>query len=246
MTTWPRSPRVDSIEQVIATRPHRDPAVAAVLQAAGNLGDDEWVPLTGGRSACENVHGQHRDVVVDSPRRRAPDDRRREQLLECVEDDLIKLTNRVRAGRLKDPAKIGPTAQRILGLSPVNAASRPVSARAGSTRTTTPPRSTTNSVTSRAPPRALNLTHHTGIHRGSSRTTRASPVWGVVSTSFPAHERLLGSANRVPTDRDSRPRAHRHLRPRRGDQKPSSPTNSTAPTSSSPTNTTRSSPLTTR
>jgi hypothetical protein len=106
-------------DHVIATRLHRDPDVAAVLETAA--GDDMmWVPVTGDRSACEIVHDGRRHVVVDSPTRRRRDDRRREELLERTEDQLIALDRRVRAGRLVDPATIGATAQRILGPSPVS------------------------------------------------------------------------------------------------------------------------------
>jgi transposase len=106
-------------DHVIATRLHRDPDVAAVLEAADS-DDIEWVPVTGGRSACEIVHDGRRHVVVDSPARRRRDDRRREELLERTEEQLIALDRRVRAGRLVDPAKIGAAAQRILGPSPVS------------------------------------------------------------------------------------------------------------------------------
>jgi transposase len=106
-------------DHVIATRLHRDPDVAAVLEAADS-DDIEWVPVTGGRSACEIVHDGRRHVVVDSPARRRRDDRRREELLERTEEQLIALDRRVRAGRLVDPAAIGAAAQRILGPSPVS------------------------------------------------------------------------------------------------------------------------------
>jgi transposase len=106
-------------DHVIATRLHRDPDVAAVLEAAA--GDDiEWLPVTGGRSACEIVHDGRRHVVVDSPPRRRRDNRRREELLARTEEQLMALDRRVRAGRLVDPAKIGAAAQRILGPSPVS------------------------------------------------------------------------------------------------------------------------------
>jgi hypothetical protein len=106
-------------DHVIATRLHRDPGVAAVLQAADS-DDIEWVPVTGGRTACEVVHDGRRHVVVDSPPRRRRDDRRREELLARTEEQLIALDRRVRAGRLVDPAAIGAAAQRILGPSPVS------------------------------------------------------------------------------------------------------------------------------
>jgi len=106
-------------DHVIATRLHRDPDVADVLEAADS-DDIEWVPVTGGRTACEIIHDGRRHVVVDSPARRRRDDRRREELLARTEEQLIGLDQRVRAGRLVDPAKIGAAAQRILGPSPVS------------------------------------------------------------------------------------------------------------------------------
>jgi transposase len=51
---------------------------------------------------------------VSSAERKARDDRRREELLVRVESKLITLADRVRAGRLVDPAKIGAAADRIL------------------------------------------------------------------------------------------------------------------------------------
>jgi transposase len=106
-------------DHVIATRLHRDPDVAAVLEAAAS-DDTVWVPVAGGRAACEVVHDGRRHVVVDSPPRRRRDDRRREELLARTEEQLIGLAERVRAGRLVDAAKIGAAAQRILGPSPVS------------------------------------------------------------------------------------------------------------------------------
>ncbi len=105
-------------DHVIATRLHRDPTVTAVLEAAAH-DDVVWVPVAGDRTACEVTHEDRRHVVVDSPARRIRDDRRREQLLERTESQLIGLAERVRGGKLKDPAKIGAAAQRILGPSPV-------------------------------------------------------------------------------------------------------------------------------
>jgi transposase len=105
-------------DHVIATRLHRDPTVAAVLEAAADP-DTEWVPVAGGRTACEIIHEGRRHVVVDSPKRRARDDRRRDEILERTENQLIALSQRVHAKRLKDPAKIGAAAQRILGASPM-------------------------------------------------------------------------------------------------------------------------------
>ena len=105
-------------DHVLATRLHRDPDVAAVLEAAA-ADTTVWVAAGGERTACEIIHDARRHVVVDSPPRRRRDDHRREELLERVENELIALEHRVRAGRLVDPAKIGAAAERILGGSPV-------------------------------------------------------------------------------------------------------------------------------
>jgi hypothetical protein len=53
-------------------------------------------------------------VVIDSPARHRRDNARLEQLLARTEDQLIALADRVRAGTLDDPAKIGAAADRIL------------------------------------------------------------------------------------------------------------------------------------
>ena len=104
----------NGFDHVLATRLHRDPTVAAVLEAAASeqavfvpVGDD-------GSKATEVVYESRRYVVVDSPRRHMRDDARRQELLAATEDGLIALANRVRKGRLVDPAKIGAAADRIL------------------------------------------------------------------------------------------------------------------------------------
>jgi transposase len=104
----------NGFDHVLATRLHRDPTVAAVLEAAAStqavfvaVGDD-------GTKATEVVYESHRYVVVDSPRRHVRDDARRSELLAATEDGLIALADRVRKGRLVDPAKIGAAADRIL------------------------------------------------------------------------------------------------------------------------------------
>jgi transposase len=106
--------QANGFDHVLATRLHRDPAVAAVLEAAANeqavfvpVGDD-------GTKATEVVYESRRYVVVDSPRRHVRDDARRQELLAATEDGLIALSERVRKGRLVDPAKIGAAADRIL------------------------------------------------------------------------------------------------------------------------------------
>jgi transposase len=100
-------------DHVLATRLHRDADVRVVLeQAAADTA--VWVPAPGGRTACEVTHDDRRYVVIDSPRRHRRDRARLEQLLARTEDQLIALANRVRAGKLVDPAKIGGAADRIL------------------------------------------------------------------------------------------------------------------------------------
>jgi transposase len=102
-------------DHVIATRLHRDPDVAAVLQAADTAGGQAWQAVDGTNwKAIEVAHDGRRYVIVSSPARKTRDDARREQLLARVEDALIALDARVGAGRLKDPAKIGAAADRIL------------------------------------------------------------------------------------------------------------------------------------
>ncbi len=106
--------QANGFDHVLATRLHRDPVVAAVLEAAAGeqavfvpVGDD-------GTKATEVVYESRRYVVVDSPRRHVRDDARRQELLAATEDGLIALAERVRKGRLVDPAKIGAAADRIL------------------------------------------------------------------------------------------------------------------------------------
>jgi transposase len=55
-----------------------------------------------------------RVFVVDSDERRGYEQRQREKAMERVRVGLEKLQKRVAAGRLKDPAKIGAAAQRVL------------------------------------------------------------------------------------------------------------------------------------
>ncbi|MCP4962275.1 MAG: IS1634 family transposase, partial [Actinomycetia bacterium] len=107
-------------DHVIATKLRRDPAVAAVLEAAAAKPDTDWVPVTGERTACEISHDDRRHVIIDSPARRRRDDHRREELLENTETQLIALADRVHSGRLVDPIKISAAAQRIPSASAVS------------------------------------------------------------------------------------------------------------------------------
>jgi transposase len=103
-------------DHVLATRLPHDGDVAAVLERAAAVGDDAWSTVPGfpGTKAFEVTHGGRRFVVVSSAERKARDDRRREELLVRVESKLLALADRVRVGKLVDPAKIGAAADRIL------------------------------------------------------------------------------------------------------------------------------------
>ena len=106
-------------DHVMATRLHRDPDVVAVLEAATRDGIT-WTEMTRPRvTVTEVVHEGRRYVVVCLPERKIRDDHRREELLGRVEEGLIALASRVAEGRLKDPAKIGAAAERILSSSGV-------------------------------------------------------------------------------------------------------------------------------
>lgn len=100
-------------DHVLATRLHHTNDVKAVLEAAADTGR-RWVRIDEGTRAVEIGHDSKRYVVVDSQARRRRDDARREDLLARTEDALIALEDRVRGGRLSDPAKIGAAADRIL------------------------------------------------------------------------------------------------------------------------------------
>ena len=108
-------------DHVLATRLHHDEDVAAVLESAVQAGEKAWTAVPGieGTAAFEVLHGGRRFVAVSSIERRTRDDRRREELLARTEQKLIALVERVRAGKLVDPAKIGAAADRILGDSGV-------------------------------------------------------------------------------------------------------------------------------
>lgn len=100
-------------DHVLATRLHRDPEVAAVLELAASE-SARWMEVTPTTMATEVVHEGARYVVVDSAPRRTRDDHRRKELLSRTEDKLLALAERVRRGRLTDPAKIGAACDRIL------------------------------------------------------------------------------------------------------------------------------------
>jgi len=106
-------------DHVLATRLHRDADVEAVLQMANDKAT-AWSPVAEANSFCAEVtHEDKCYVVVFSPVRYLRDKVRHFQLCSRIEDGLIALEARVRAGKLADPAKIGAAADRILCSSPV-------------------------------------------------------------------------------------------------------------------------------
>jgi len=104
---------------ILATRLHRDPDVAAVL--AASVGPDAvWVPCpSAGSAVCEVTHDGRRFVVAMSAERLWRDTRRTAELVGRTSGELRALEARVRAGRLKDKAKIAAAASRILAASGV-------------------------------------------------------------------------------------------------------------------------------
>ena len=176
-------------------------------------------------------------MVIDSPARHHRDDIRREQLLARAEDQLIALADRVRAGKLKDPAKIGAAADRILRDSGVGRCfttkivagqftwtynqdrldyeTRLLAGRYVLTTSLTPDQASTAQV----------VAHY------QSLTDCRGPVPGV--------EGLPRATPGVPLDRDTGSKATSPSAYSPPSSKPSSPTGSLLPTSAIPTSPTR-------
>ena len=106
-------------DHLLATRLHRDAHTAQALAAIDE--DTAWVdiPDRGCRAADVTLDDGTRTVVVHSDGRARRDAARTSQIVAAAEAKLRALELRVCAGRLKDPAKIGAAAQRILGSSGV-------------------------------------------------------------------------------------------------------------------------------
>jgi transposase len=107
-------------DHIMATRLHRDAACAEAL----DLADEQatvWVevPAAKCRAAEVTLADGTRAVVVASDERHRRDTARTAELVAKCEAQLLALEDRVRAGRLKDPAAIGRAAQKILGSSGV-------------------------------------------------------------------------------------------------------------------------------
>jgi Transposase DDE domain len=107
-------------DHVFATRLHRDKTCAEALQRSVRP-DAVWVPVPSAHSAaCDlTLDDGRRAVVVASLARHHRDTTRTAELVARTETKLLALEDRVRAGRLVDPGKIGRAAQRILGPSGV-------------------------------------------------------------------------------------------------------------------------------
>ena len=104
---------------ILATRLHRDHDVAAVLEASTRPAA-VWVPCPEADSAvCDITHDGRRWVVVASAERHHRDGVRTAELVARTSGELAALEARVRDGRLKDKAKIGQAAGRILSRSGV-------------------------------------------------------------------------------------------------------------------------------
>ena len=104
---------------ILATRLHRDADVAAVLEAS-TAPEAVWVPCpSAGSAVCEVAHDGRRFIVAMSAERLWRDTRRTAELVARTSKELRALEARVRAGRLKDKAKIAAAASRILSASGV-------------------------------------------------------------------------------------------------------------------------------
>ncbi|MPZ54631.1 MAG: IS1634 family transposase, partial [Acidimicrobiia bacterium] len=108
-------------DHVLATRLHRDAACVEALEAS-TAPDVTWTPVPQANSAAADVTlaDGRRCVVVASFERHTRDTSRTTELVARTEAKLLALEDRVRQGRLKDPAKIGRAAQRILGDSGIS------------------------------------------------------------------------------------------------------------------------------
>ena len=101
-------------DHILATKLRRDLIGVEALEAIDD--DTAWVeiPQRRYRAADVALDDGTRAVVVESDARARRDTARTTQIVAATEAKLRALEGRVRAGRLKDPAKIGAAAQRIL------------------------------------------------------------------------------------------------------------------------------------
>ena len=106
-------------DHVLATRLHRDSICGEALEAIDGDTARIEIPRHRCRATDITLADATRAVVVESDARARRDTLRTAELVAGAEAELLALERRVRDGRLKDPAKIGRAAQRILGLSGV-------------------------------------------------------------------------------------------------------------------------------
>lgn len=101
-------------DHVLATRLRRDRTTKEALAAIDE--DTDWVKVPQHRCRAADIAltDGTRAIVVESAARARRDTARTAETATRAEDELLALERRVRAGRLKDPAKIGRAAQRIL------------------------------------------------------------------------------------------------------------------------------------
>ncbi len=101
-------------DHVLATRPRRDHTAKEALEAIDE--DTAWAETEQHRCRAADMTptGATRAIVVESDARARRDDARRGETVAAAEAELPALERRVREVRLKDPAKIGRAAQRIL------------------------------------------------------------------------------------------------------------------------------------
>ncbi|MDE0169814.1 MAG: IS1634 family transposase [bacterium] len=101
-------------DHLLATKLRRDRTSAEALAAIDE--DTAWVEIAQYRCRAADValDDGTRAVVVESDARARRDTARTSQIVTATESKLRALEDRVRAGRLKNPAKIGAAAQRIL------------------------------------------------------------------------------------------------------------------------------------
>ena len=102
-------------DHVLATRLHRDRISGEALEAIDD--NTAWIEIPQHRCRAADIAlaDGTRAVAVESDARARRDTLRTAEIVARAEAELLALERRVRDGRLKDPAKIGRAAQRILG-----------------------------------------------------------------------------------------------------------------------------------
>lgn len=110
----------NGFDHILATKLHRDATCAEALSLADAEGVRVEVPTAHSRAAEVRLADGTRAAVVTSDARHTRDTVRTAELVARTETKRLALEERVRAGRLADPGKIGRAAQWILGPSGVS------------------------------------------------------------------------------------------------------------------------------